>query len=109
MRGAWPPHRRASELEGTAATREPDRQGVALIGDPATRALRDALDQAIGNANGGALGNFNVQAYETQSSSSILDPSPRASVTPRFCSSQYRFGLRQAKQRQLKRCPGGQR
>jgi hypothetical protein len=31
VRGARPPHRRAAELEGAAAEREPDRQVVALI------------------------------------------------------------------------------
>ena len=41
---------------------------------------------AVGTAHGRALGNFNVQACETQSLSSILDPSPRASAKPRSCS-----------------------
>ena len=30
VRGAWPPYRRASELEGTTAEREPDREAMAL-------------------------------------------------------------------------------
>ena len=48
MRGAWPPHRRAAQLERAAPDGEPDRQAVAVNGATSARRSCPAARQELG-------------------------------------------------------------